>query len=72
MHRENAVTMIQWGLVTFALGIGLIFVEYIMAGKKKGGVSATDKKSIVGLFWITVCVSGLVMFVVSAMGWDKQ
>lgn len=65
------MTTIQYGLVTFALGIALIIVEYVMAGKKKGGVSATDKKSIFGLFWIALGVSGLVMFVVSNMGWNK-
>jgi hypothetical protein len=65
------VTTIQYGLATVALGIALIIVEYIMAGKKKGGVSATDKKSIIGLFWISLGVAGLVMFTVSNMGWSK-
>lgn len=65
------MTTIQFGLVTLGLGILLIIVEYVMASKKKGGVSATDRKSMVGLFWITLCVAGLVMFTVSNMGWSK-
>lgn len=63
--------MIQYGIATFALGIALIIVEYLMAGKKKGGVSPTDKKSMIGLFWISIGAAGLVMFLVSAMGWTK-
>ena len=65
------MTTIQWGLATFGAGILLIIIEYVMAGKKKGGVSATDKKSMIGLFWITLFASGVVMFVVSNMGWGK-
>lgn len=58
--------MIKWGLITFGAGMVLIVIEIMMARKKKGGMTATDKKSIVGLFWITLFVSGLVMFLVSA------
>ena len=63
--------MIQYGLATFAVGIALIIVEYIMAGKKKGGVSATDKKSMIGLFWLSIGAACLVMFLVSSMNWTK-
>jgi hypothetical protein len=63
--------MIQYGLVTFGLGIILIIIEYMMASKKKGGVSATDKKSIIGLFWLAIGAAGLVMFLASSMGWTK-
>lgn len=61
--------MLKWGLITFGVGMLLIIVEIMMAGKKKGGMTATDKKSILGLFWIVLFVSGLVMFLVSALGW---
>lgn len=61
--------MLKWGLITFGAGMLLIIVEIMMAGKKKGGMTATDKKSILGLFWIVLFVSGLVMFLVSALGW---
>ena len=59
--------MIKWGLVTFAIGMLLIVVEIMMARKKKGGITATDKQSMIGLFWITLFASGLVMFLVSAL-----
>lgn len=57
--------MIKWGLIAFGAGMLLIVIEIMMARKKKGGITATDKKSMVGLFWISVMVSGLVMFVVA-------
>ena len=59
--------MIKWGLVTFACGMALIMVEIMMARKKKDGITATDRKSMVGLFWLSLFASGLVMFVVSMM-----
>lgn len=61
--------MIKWGLVTFGLGMVLIFIEIMMASKKKGGITATDKKSIIGLFWIICFATGVVMFLVNALGW---
>lgn len=57
--------MIKWGLITFAIGIALIIIEIIMARKKKGGITATDKKSMVGLFWLTLFATGLVMSLVA-------
>ena len=59
------MAVIKWGLITFGAGMLLIVIEIMMARKKKGGITATDKKSMVGLFWISVMVSGLVMFVVA-------
>jgi len=61
------IAVIKWGLVTFAIGMLLIVVEIMMARKKKGGITATDKQSMIGLFWITLFASGLVMFLVSAL-----
>ena len=61
--------MLKWGLITFGVGMLLIIIEIMMARKKKGGMTATDKKSIFGLFWIVLFVSGLVMFLVAALGW---
>lgn len=62
--------MIKWGLATFGLGMILIAIEIMMASKKKGGVTATDKKSMIGLFWISCFAAGVVMFLVHSMGWD--
>ncbi len=61
--------MVKWGLITFGAGMLLIIIEIMMARKKKGGMTATDKKSVMGLFWIVLFVTGLVMFLVSALGW---
>ncbi len=53
--------MYKWGGVTFALGMALILIEYLMARKKKGGFQSHDALRIWGLFWLTVFVSALVM-----------
>ena len=37
-----------------------------MASKKKGGITATDKKSMIGLFWLSIGAAGLVAFLVNA------
>ena len=59
--------MVKWGLITFGAGMLLIIIEIMMARKKKGGMTATDKKSILGLFWVVLVATGLVMFVVTAL-----
>lgn len=56
--------MIKWGLITFGIGMALVIIEIIMARKKKGGMTATDKKSIIGLFWLSLFAAGLVMSLV--------
>lgn len=61
--------MVKWGLITFGAGMLLIIIEIMMARKKKGGMTATDRKSIVGLFWIVLVATGLVMFLVTALDW---
>ena len=59
--------MVKWGLITFGAGMLLIIIEIMMARKKKGGMTATDKKSIIGLFWVVLVATGLVMFLVTAL-----
>ena len=56
--------MIKWGAITFAIGMALIVLEIFMARKKKGGITATDKKSMIGLFWLSIFASLLVMSLV--------
>ncbi len=56
--------MYRWGGITFALGMILIVIEYVMARKKKGGFQSHDGRRIWGLFWLTVFVTGLVMALV--------
>lgn len=56
--------VIKWGAITFAVGMLLIIVEIFMAKRKKGGITATDKKSMIGLFWLSVFASLLVMSLV--------
>jgi len=60
--REQIV--IKWGAITFAVGMLLIVIEIFMAKRKKDGITATDKKSMVGLFWLSVFASLLVMSLV--------
>jgi hypothetical protein len=46
--------------ITFAVGMALIVVEYMVARKKKEGITPTDRQRIVGIFWLSVFASVLV------------
>jgi hypothetical protein len=50
----------KWGGITFAVGILLIIIEVVHASKKKEGVTPTDRKRIMGLFWLTCSATALV------------
>ena len=50
----------KWMGIVLAVGLALMVVEYRFAKKKKEGVTPTDKKRIVGIFWIAVFMSLLV------------
>ena len=50
----------KWMGIVLAVGIALMVVEYRFAKKKKEGVTPTDKRRIVGIFWITIFLSLLV------------
>jgi hypothetical protein len=52
--------MLKWAAITFGIGMLLLFFEYRMAGKKKEGITWTDKQRMVGIFWIAVAMSALV------------
>jgi len=52
--------MLKWAAITFGIGMLILFFEYRMAGKKKEGVTWTDKQRMVGIFWIAVAMSALV------------
>lgn len=53
-------TMYKWMGITVAAGIALMVIEYRFAKKKKEGFTPTDRKRIVGLFWVTIFFSLLV------------
>ncbi|HEY6239703.1 MAG TPA: hypothetical protein VIW78_02575 [Burkholderiales bacterium] len=53
-------TIYKWMGIVIAAGIALIVIEYRFAKKKKEGVTATDKKRIAGIFWLTIFFSLLV------------
>jgi ascorbate-specific PTS system EIIC-type component UlaA len=57
---------LKWAYLTFGVGILIVLIEYVMASKKKGGVTATDKKSMIGLFWLSIGAAGLVAFLTNA------
>ena len=50
----------KWMGIVLAVGIALMVIEYRFAKKKKEGVTPTDKKRIVGIFWIAISMSLLV------------
>jgi len=49
------------GAITFGIGMALVILEIVMASRKKEGVTVTDRKRIVGMFWVIVVLTGLVM-----------
>jgi len=53
--------MLMWGAITFGCGIALMMLELIMASRKKEGIEVQDKKRVVGIFWVTLFLSALVM-----------
>ena len=53
--------MLKWGGVAFGIGMLIILLEYGMAKKKKEGVTWTDRKRMVGIFWISVAMAALTM-----------
>ena len=57
---------LKWAYTTFGIGILLIVIEYVMNSKKKGGITPTDKKSMFGLFWLSIGAAGLVAFLTNA------
>jgi len=52
--------MIKWAAVTFGIGMLIIFAEWTMARKKKGGITWTDKQRMIGIFWVSVALAALV------------
>jgi len=52
--------MNQWMGIVVAGGVALMVIEYRFAKKKKEGFTVTDRRRIVGLFWVTISMSLLV------------
>jgi len=57
-------TTTKWVGIIFAAGIALMVIEYRFAKKKKEGFTATDRKRILGILWLTgffaLLVAGLI------------
>ena len=53
-------TIYKWMGIVLAGGIALIVIEYRFAKKKKEGFTPTDRKRVVGIFWLTIFFSLLV------------
>jgi hypothetical protein len=60
--------MLKWAAITFGIGMLLLFFEYRMAGKKKEGITWTDKQRMVGIFWISVAMAALVAVLIWMAG----
>jgi len=52
--------MLKWAAITFGIGMLILFFEYRMAGKKKEGITWTDKQRMIGIFWVSVAMAALV------------
>lgn len=53
--------MIKWGIITFSAGIVLMIIEYIYAKRKKEGFVPSDRQRIIGIFWLTIFMTALVV-----------
>jgi hypothetical protein len=53
-------TIYKWMGIVFAVGIALMVIEVHFAKKKKEGFTPTDRKRVVGIFWLTIFFSLLV------------
>ena len=53
-------TIYKWMGIVFAVGIALMVLEVYFAKKKKEGFTPTDRKRVVGIFWLTIFFSLLV------------
>jgi uncharacterized membrane protein len=51
--------MLKWSAIVFGCGMLLILLEWNIARKKKDGVTWTDKKRFVGIFWVTCGLAAL-------------
>ena len=52
--------MVKWGLITFGVGMILMVLDIVMAQKKKGGMTPTDKQRIIGIFWTSIVAAAIV------------
>ena len=52
--------MLEWAAITFGIGMLIILFEWNMARKKKEGITWTDRRRMLGLFWLSVAMSALV------------
>jgi hypothetical protein len=52
--------MLKWGGITLAVGLALVIVEAVVASRKKGGITFTDKQRIRGILWVSCVLAGLV------------
>ena len=53
--------MIKWGAIAFGIGMALVILEIVMAKKKKEGIQTQDKERIVGMVWVVLVLTGIVM-----------
>jgi len=54
----------KWALITFGIGCLIVILEWRMAGKKKGGVTWTDKQRMRGILGVSAGMAVLVYFIV--------
>ena len=53
-------TVYKWMGIVLAAGIALIVIEVQFAKRKKEGFTPTDRKRVVGIFWLTIFFSLLI------------
>lgn len=51
-------------LITFCIGMLIIYFDWNKKRKQKGGMTSADKKALGGLFWLTLAACGIVAFAI--------
>ena len=60
--------MLKWAAITFGVGMLIIFLEWNMARKRKGGITPTDRRRMLGIFWTSVALAAFVAGMIYVSG----
>lgn len=60
--------MLKWAAITFGVGMLIIFLEWNMARKRKGGITPTDRRRMLGIFWISIALAAFVAGMIYVSG----
>jgi hypothetical protein len=66
LSGPRSAIVYKWMAITFGIGMALLAIEIHVARKKKEGFTPADRQRVVGIFLLSLFMSGLVGFVIWA------